>query len=210
MKSRAADGGRVWYAFAWTPLVQVYSPRLQSAPDLASTDLRFGLAHPRLSNNGVYNAVFFESTDPDAGAAAIGRTNVQPVNARASIGGIADGSFDVTLGYESVTIFFREQGARVRYDVPLVNGERFLVPVLFSVGLVAADPHPDTLDLARFLLSNATQERLARYGLRPVVPGFPAPEGGVRVDAPGVHAIEFDWARWREIEDSLPRYEVSG
>ena len=33
--------------------------------DLATDDGKFGFAHPLLSNNGIYNVLFFETVDPE-------------------------------------------------------------------------------------------------------------------------------------------------
>src|SRR5712691_3848402 len=49
--SRNVTGGHVWYAFAWSPLAEVYNPALGSAPDLdfMNTTPMFGFPHPLLS-----------------------------------------------------------------------------------------------------------------------------------------------------------------
>jgi len=130
-RARVEADGPVWRAFAWSPLVEVYHPDLGSPPDLASADYSFGFPHPLLSNNGVYAALLFEQTDPAVGQRALSRTVVQPTNARANIGGVADGSFDVTLGYEAVAAFFQDRGARIAFDVPVIEGQRVTTPVLF-------------------------------------------------------------------------------
>ncbi|HEX2021791.1 MAG TPA: substrate-binding domain-containing protein [Candidatus Thermoplasmatota archaeon] len=204
-RGREVDGGRVWYAFAWTPLVEVYRPAFAEPPDLAASGLRFGLAHPLLSNNGVYNALYFETVDPEAGRRAVERTTVQPTNARSSISALADGSFDVTLGYEAVTLFYQSRGADVRMSLPHLGGERHVVPVLFSAGLVKDHPHDEAERFLRFLFTNETQERLPRYFFRPAS-GDAVPEGGV--DLAQAEAVRYDWSRWEELEASLKAYEV--
>src|SRR5438093_1051916 len=59
--SRSVAGGHLWYAFAWSPLAEVYDPQLSPTPDLAALDTTFGFPHPLLSNNGIYAVVFFEN-----------------------------------------------------------------------------------------------------------------------------------------------------
>jgi len=102
----------VWYAFAWSPLAEVYNPALGAPPDLAFLNTTFGFPHPLLSNNGIYSVMFFENVSAAAGARALAHTVVQPVNARSNILGVVDGTFQVTLGYEGVTLFYKNQGAR--------------------------------------------------------------------------------------------------
>src|SRR5881296_3802360 len=104
--SRSVAGGHLWYAFAWSPRVEVYDPQLSPTPDLATFDTTFGFPHPLLSNNGIYAVLFFENVSAAAGARALAHTVVQPVNARSTILGVADQAFDVTLGYEGVTLFY--------------------------------------------------------------------------------------------------------
>src|SRR6058998_933596 len=116
--SRNVTGGHVWYAFAWSPLAEVYDPALGAPPDLAFINRTFGFPHPLLSNNGIYAVLFFENVSAAAGARALAHTVVQPANARANILGIVDGAFDITLGYEGVTLFYLKQGARVAFDPP--------------------------------------------------------------------------------------------
>ena len=199
------DTGLAWYAFAWSPLVEVYSPRLSETPDLATSGLRYGLAHPTLSNNGVYTVAFFEKVSPEAGQHAKGRTVVQPVNARTNILGVADGSFDVTLGYEAVAKFFQVQGADIQYDIPLVNGNRSTTPVLFSVSLVRDGPHPlEARHFIEFLFAPETQRALAAYHFRSVLH-----ESGVQSHLPeDLPLVLFDWDDWASVEDDLPKYEV--
>jgi ABC-type molybdate transport system substrate-binding protein len=204
-RSRAVDGGHVWYAFAWSPLVEVYGPRFPETPDLATADVKFGLAHPLLSNNGVYNVLYFESLDHEAGMRAIARTTVQPVNARSSINGVADGSFDVTLGYEAVSLLYQAKGAKVASALPDLHGNHSVVPVLVSAGLVKAHQHPDAIRFLRFLFSDETQSGLAKSYYRPVL-GDGVPEGGV--DVAGLDAVRFDWSKWSELEAKLKDYEV--
>src|SRR3989442_2897443 len=99
----------VWYAFAWSPLAEVYDPALGAPPDLAFINTTFGFPHPLLSNNGIYSVMFFENVSAAAGARALAHTVVQPVNARSNILGVVDGAFQVTLGYEGVTLFYKNQ-----------------------------------------------------------------------------------------------------
>ena len=205
-QSRNVSGGHLWYSFAWSPLVEVYRPDLAAAPDLLTTDLRFGLAHPLLSNNGIYNVVFFETVSPEAGARAISLTVVQPVNARATILGIADLSFDVTLGYEAVTQLFVDQGARVSFDFPLLNGTRWTLPVALSVGLVKGHPHPAAMSFVDFLFTPGTQSRLGGFYLNDTLRVTNATLPGV---PPGVRIVQFDWSTWQSLEAALPRYEVT-
>lgn len=202
---REVDGGRVWYAFAWTPLVEVYAPRFDAPPDLATADVTFGLAHPLLSNNGVYNVLFYESLDPAAGRHALARTTVQPTNARSSMNGVADGSFDVTLGYEAVTLLYQGKGARVGSALPRLGGEDVFVPVVASVGLVQGRDHPQARALVHFLFEPQTQAALAAEHWRPVL-GGPAPAGGI--DVSGLEAVTWDWTRWEDLEAKLKDYEV--
>ncbi|MFA5861389.1 MAG: substrate-binding domain-containing protein [Candidatus Thermoplasmatota archaeon] len=205
-KSRSVEGGRIWYAFAWSPLVEVYAPRLGSPPDIGTTDLKVGFAHPLLSNNGVYAALALENVSAAAGEHALAQTRVQPVNARANIGGVADGNFDVTMGYEAVTLYYRGQGANVAYDVPLIMGQRVTTPVLCSVALIHGDSHPQAKQLLSFLFEDATQDALHEYFFRPTLPGHPPVEGSI--DVTGTTSLSFDWSEWSAIKDLLSKYEV--
>ncbi len=200
------DGGRAWYAFAWSPLLEVYSPRLGQAPDLATADVKFGLAHPLLSNNGVYNVLFYETLDPAAGRFALARTAVQPTDSRSTINGIADGSFDLTLGYEAVTLLYQAKGAKVATALPILHGEPRLVPVLFSAALVAHHHNRDAERFIAFLFTHETQSRLGKSYFRSVEPGFPAPAGGANLT--GLAPVTYDWSQWRDLEAKLPDYEV--
>src|SRR5205809_1386481 len=116
-KGSNVTGGHAWYAFAWSPLVEVYDPAFGAPPDLASINTAFGFPHPLLSNNGIYAVLFFENVSAAAGLRALAHTVVQPVNARANILGVAEGDFAVTLGYEAVTLFYVKQGARVNFPL---------------------------------------------------------------------------------------------
>src|SRR5256886_13013516 len=40
--SRSVAGGHLWYAFAWSPVAEVYDPQLSPTPDLATFDTTFG------------------------------------------------------------------------------------------------------------------------------------------------------------------------
>lgn len=205
-QSRAVPGGHVWSAFAWSPLVVVYPEETRAAPDLATTDAAFGFPHPLLSNNGVYVVLFLEATDPSVGERLLAQTRVQPTNARANIGGVADGSFPLTLGYEAVARFFEEQGARIAHDVPSIKGERVTTRVLFSVALIEGSRHPGAPAFARFLFSDEVQTMLARRDFRPVIEGAPMPSNAIPLG--DARIIEYDWERWQSLELSLPRYEV--
>lgn len=207
-RSRDVDGGHVWYAFAWSPLAEVYRQG-SVAPDLASSTQTFGFAHPRLSNNGVYAVIYFESLSPDAGRLALSRTSIQPTNGQANIGGLADGSFDVTLGYEAVTLQYAAKGAKVQQSLPLLDGKRALEPVVFSAGLVRAHAHPGAMEFIQFLFSNETQARLAKNYLRPVLgnASSAAPQGAIDISVADEN-VTYDWGRWQALQDALPRYEV--
>lgn len=198
------NGSAAWYAWAWSPLVEVYSPKLGARPDLASAEIDFGLAHPTLSNNGIYTALFFESVSPEAGSRARSRTVVQPVNARTNILGVADGSFDVTLGYEAVGRFFQNQGARIVFDAPLVDGREASTAILFCVGLVDGPHKEEARRFADFLFRNETQQQLSKYYFRSVYNNTPPPSEL----PPDLEYVQVDWENWRHIEEILPRYEV--
>jgi len=206
-----------WYAFAWSPVVEVYNPRLGSAPDLANLTASFGFPHPQLSNNGVYAVLLFENVSSAAGQRALAHTRVQPTNARTNIGGVADGSFDVTLGYEAVVQTFMDQGANLAYALPLIDGQHVTTRVLCSAALVAPGK-PGGEALLRFLFQPATQERLAKYHFRPVVgaeggAGGSGGSGGGNATAPGVdlagvRIVDFDWTQWEQLDASLERYVI--
>jgi ABC-type sulfate transport system substrate-binding protein len=168
--------------------------------------VKYGLAHPLLSNNGIYNALYFETLDPTAGRHALNHTSVQPVNARATINGIVDGSFDLTLGYEAVTLLYQSKGAQVKTDLPNLHGNRSVLPVLLSAAVVRHHHHPDAERFVRFLFTDETQSRLAKSWFRPVLPGQPDPKGEVNVT--GVPTVAFDWSTWADLEAKLPEYEV--
>lgn len=190
-----------WYTFTWSPLVEVYPPALGSPPDLLTTDRRFGFPHPTLSNNGVYTALFFEEVSRPAGRNALSRTVVQPVNARANILGVADGSFDVTLGYEAVTQFFQDKGAKVAYEFASIGGERVTTPVMFTVAIVQGGREETATEFASLLFANETQAQLAQFHFRSV---SEAPRDSLQ----GTRLVEIDWSKWATWEQVLPRYEV--
>jgi ABC-type Fe3+ transport system substrate-binding protein len=207
-KSREIQGGRIWYAFGWSPLVSVY-PAGRENPDLATVEAQFGFPHPRLSNNGVYAVAFLDAVSPAAGEHLLGQTRVQPTNARATIGGVADGNLELTLGYEAVARFFQGQGASIDYDAPLVAGERATMRVVFSAALIRGeDRHLGAEEFLRYLFSPDAQGRLAAQHIRPVLDGAQGVDGALDVSA--VRTIDVDWSTWHAIEQALPRYEVKG
>ncbi|MHB8632477.1 MAG: substrate-binding domain-containing protein [Thermoplasmatota archaeon] len=166
-ESRVVAGGHYWAAFGWSPIVEAWSPKLSAEPDLARGNETLGLAHPLLSNNGVYVALLFESLhDENAVRRALERTVVQPTNGRATIAGVADGSFQATLGYEAVVTYYQQRGAKVASGVPLMAGRHVTTPVLFSAALVAHHPQGAAEGFLRLLFSPAWQAALPKYGLR--------------------------------------------
>lgn len=204
----SVNGGVAWMAFAWTPVVEVYAPHFASVPDVSNADLRFGLPHPRLSNNGIYNVLLFESVSPEAGQWVLERTVVQPINARTSIGGVVDGSFDVTLGYDAVTKFYQKQGAKVKSGPPNFDGENVTTPVLVTAGLVKGTHEKEAQEFIESLFRPETQANLTRFFFRPVLgpdsdfaSAFPA-EDRVRM-------VHYDWTDWKRIDSAIPRYEVT-
>ncbi|HWG92431.1 MAG TPA: extracellular solute-binding protein [Candidatus Thermoplasmatota archaeon] len=206
--SRPVEGGRIWHAFAWTPLVTVYNPRFEEAPDYATTTAKLGLAHPLLSNNGIYAVVLFEKVSREAGQNALAHAASQPTNARATVNGVADGSYDAALGYEAATRFYQEQGASVRDAIPTINGTQYVVPVLFSAGIVKDHRNPHAKAFIDFLFDSTTQFRLNQFDLRPVLPDYPTASDALPVTGNGIRQVPVDWSRWREFEAALPRYEV--
>jgi ABC-type molybdate transport system substrate-binding protein len=208
LASRVVDDKHIWLAFAWSPLVEVHGPGLPAAPDLATSDAVFGFPHPVLSNNGIYAVLLFESAGIEAGRRALRHTRVQPVNARANIGGAADGSFQLTLGYEAVVRFFQRQGASVSYEVPLLAGQRVTTAALFSVALVRGRRHARAEELARFLFTREAQGMLAKHHFRSVHPRFDTPPDLLDLAAAAPRMIDYDWSRWADLEQALPRYEV--
>lgn len=205
-QSRPVPGGRIWYAFAWSPLVAVHRPG-EGPFDLGTDDGKFGFAHPLLSNNGVYNVLFFEALDPAAGQAALNRTVVQPVNARATIGGVAEGSYDLTLGYEAVGRFYQGRGAKVDLTLPLLDGENVTTPVLFSVALVKNHPHTAAPEFVKTFFQPEVQAQLARSHFRPMAAEAPQPDG---LDLSQANIVHYDWAGWESLEAALADYEVTG
>lgn len=203
-QSRPVPGGRIWYAFAWSPLVEVHRPG-EGPVDLATDDGKFGFAHPMLSNNGIYNVLFFEALSPEAGQAALDRTVVQPVNARATIGGVADGSYDLTLGYEAVGLLYQSRGADVEMSLPVLGNETVTTPVLFSVGLVKNHPHAAAPEFIRTFFQPEVQQELAASHLRPMSPDEDQPDG---LDLEGARMLRYDWVQWAELESALSDYEV--
>ena len=204
-QSRPVPGGRIWYAFAWSPLVEVHRPG-QGPVDLATDDGRFGFAHPLLSNNGVYNVLLFESLDHEAGQAALGRTVVQPVNARATIGGVAEGSYDLTLGYEAIGRYYQGRGARIEMSLPVLANETVTTPVLFSVALVKDHPHTAAPEFVKTFFQPEVQAELAKSHFRPLMPGAPQPAG---LDLAGASMLRYDWTGWETLEAALVDYEVN-
>jgi ABC-type molybdate transport system substrate-binding protein len=204
-QSRPVPGGRIWQAFAWSPLVEVHRPG-DGPVDLATDDGKFGFAHPLLSNNGVYNVLFFEALDPAVGQKALDRTVVQPVNARATIGGVADGSYDLTLGYEAVGRFYQGRGAKIEISLPILANESVTTPVLFSVALVKGHPHVAAPDFVSTFFQPEVQAELAKSHLRPVLAGAPQPSDGL--DVSKARMVQYDWVEWAKLEAALPDYEV--
>lgn len=198
-------GGQAWHAFAWSPLVEVHRPG-EGPVDLATDRSRFGFAHPLLSNNGVYNVLFFESFPPSVGQGALDRTVVQPVNARATVGGVADGSYDLTLGYEAVGRFYQARGADIELSLPVVGGEVVTTPVLFSVAIVKNHPHDQAEAFARIFFKPEVQAELAASHFRPVLGGASQPANGL--DLAQARLLHQDWSQWASLEAALSRYEV--
>ena len=214
--SRNVTGGHAWYAFAWSPLAEVYDPALGAPPDLAFINMTFGFPHPLLSNNGIYAVLFFEnalgSLSKTAGARALAHTVVQPANARANILGIADHTFEVTLGYEGVTLFYQHQGAGVAFDLPLLDGQRFVPPVIFSAALVKGHPNPRALDFINFLFRPEIQSNvnMSPFYFRSVLPPYSDPIGGTPLPATGAVTLNYDWSQWATLESALPKYVIGG
>jgi len=209
-KSANVTGGHVWYAFTWSPLVEVYHPALGGPPDLASINMTFGFPHPLLSNNGIYAVLFYENVSVAAGLRALAHTVVQPANARANILGVAEGDFAVTLGYEGVTLFYAKQGARVTFGLPILGGQDYVTPVIFSAGLVKGHPNPLASDFIDFLFRDTVQANLSRYYFRSVLPNSTAPAGGIPLPAPGAMTIDYNWSNWSALEKALPKYVIGG
>lgn len=203
-----AAGGWEWLVFAWTPVVEVYRADRIEPPDLRSAHLEFGLPHPRLSNNGVYVVLLFETEGSETGRAATERTVVQPINARTSISGVIDGSFDVTLGYESVTKFFQKMGADVRSSPPIFGDDPITTPALMTAGLVAGAREAEARRFIEFLFQPETQDRLADFDLRPIN-ATPDELHDVFPDHPDVGVVTYDWTDVRTIEEAIERYEVT-
>lgn len=204
-QSRPVLGGRIWQAFTWSPLVTVHRPG-DDALDLANGTSSFGFPHPLLSNNGIYTVMLFELVDPAAGQRILARTEIQPVNARANIGGVADGSYDLTLGYEAVARYYIERGAQVESAVPVLGGRNVTTPVLFVAGLVKNSPHSGAESFLRILLSPEVQDEAATYHFRPILADARQPEDAL--DLSGAEVLAYDWEEWDRLEADLPRYEV--
>lgn len=206
LTSREVEGGYVWRAWAWSPLVAVYTPTLGEAPDLATSEVDFGIPDPMLSNNGVYAVVFFEELDPAAGKRALDRTKTQPVNAASNIGGLTDGSFELTLGYEAVALLYQGKGAYIAFDLPRLDGEAHVLPVLMSAGIVNHHRHGDAQRFVDFLFTNETQAGLARHHLRSIDDASETPAGAL--DLSGAKRLDFDWSTWADLEAKLDSYVV--
>lgn len=205
-ESRRLEGGPYWSAFAWTPLVEIYAPSFEAPPDLARDDVRFGFPHPRLSNSGVYNTIVFEAVDPDVGAKVLDETVVQPVNARTTVTGVADGSYEATLGYEAVAAGFAAQGAEVKWGPVRVDGTNLTTPVLCVAALVKGPRNVAAEAFVRLLFTPAVQEAVAAHGFRSVLDAgrrSPPPEMGH-----GVDVVRYDWSQWRGLDQALTKYEV--
>lgn len=204
-QSRPVPGGRIWHAFTWSPLVTVHRPG-DTRLDLAEGDSPFGFPHPLLSNNGIYAVLFFDELDPEAGARILDRTEIQPVNARANIGGVAEGDYDLTLGYEAVARFYQERGAEIELSVPMLAGENVTTPVLFAAALVNEAPHPGAKEFLQLLLSPEVQGKAADYHFRPIIADAEAPDDALDLSA--ARMLRYDWEEWDELEAKLSDYEV--
>src|SRR2546428_657196 len=185
-KSTNVTGGHVWYAFTWSPLVEVYHPAFGGPPDLASINMTFGFPHPLLSNNGIYAVLFYATVSVAAGLRA------------------------VPLGYEGVPLFYAKQGARVPFGLPILGGQDYVTPVIFSAGLVKGHPNPLASDFIVFLFRDTVQANLSRYYFRSVLPNSTAPAGGIPLPAPGAMTIDYNWSNWRALEKALPKYVIGG
>jgi len=206
LMARPVEGGRAWHAFAWSPLVEVYPEGTGDAPDLLASEAAFGFPHPLLSNNGIYAVLFFEDASPEAGQRALAHTRVQPTNARANIGGVGDGSFALTLGYEAVVRFYQTQGAKISYAAPRLGDERVTTPALFAVSLIHGHRHPSAQAFLEFLFTNETQDALGAFHFRSIREN--APTQGDLIDLADVRTIDHDWSKWAELEAALPNYMV--
>lgn len=207
-QSRPVQGGRIWTAFAWSPLVEVYDPGLPGPPDLTRGNERLGLGHPLLSNNGIYVVLLLEAAGPEGAASALSRTVVQPANARATVQGVADGSYDATISYEALVGTFKARGARVADSLPLIDGRQVTAPVLFSAAIVKGHLHEGADAFVSMLFTRSMQARLADYGMRPMVAGVPGPPDAL--DLSGAEILRYDWSNWHELEAKLSDYEVKG
>jgi ABC-type sulfate transport system substrate-binding protein len=94
----------------------------------------------------------------------------------------------------------------VSADLPVLRGERAVVPVIISVGVVHHHQHPDAERFLRFLFTEESQERLAKSYFRPVREGAPDPAG--ELDVNGTPLVAFDWSTWAQLESKLKDYEV--
>lgn len=198
--------GPYWTAFAWSPMVEVYGAHLARPPDLATGHERLGLAHPILSNNGVYVALLYEAVAPEARQAALDRTRVQPSNSKTTIGGVADGSFDAALGYEAVARQFKDRGAAFSTAWPVFSGTQATTPVLFCSALVHGHHHQGATEFLDMLYTPAAQAALGKYYLRPMQAGVPGPAQAMPVE--GVRMVAYDWSHANELAAKLPAYEV--
>lgn len=205
---RGPDHGVIWAAVATSPLVEVYNPAFDAPPDLNRTSTSFGFPHPLLSNNGVYATLFFETTDRAAGRKAVDRTVVQPTNAQANMNGAADGTFDVTLGYEAVAKLFKDgKGAQIEYGFPVVNGRNVTLNVQFSLGLVHNHAHAGWQEFIDHIFDPAVQASFSKYDMRPTLPDVPGPADAL--DLKRASLITYDWSKWQELESRLPVYVVN-
>jgi ABC-type molybdate transport system substrate-binding protein len=203
-QSRPVPGGRIWYAFAWSPLVEVHRPG-DGPVDLANDTSKFGFAHPLLSNNGIYNVLFFEALDRKVGQDTLERTVVQPVNARATIGGVADGSYDLTLGYEGVGLLYQSKGAKIEMSLPVMGNETVTTPVLFSAALVKNHPHVAAEEFIKTFFQPEVQAEVAASNFYPVDGDAPQPKG---LDLSQARMLHYDWSEWADLEAALDDYEV--
>lgn len=194
--SGLVEGG--WRRLAWTPLVEIHRPGVEP-PDLARDRFTLGLPDPRLSSNGVYNVILLDALGPEARVAALERTKAHPITARATVNGVAQGDYDVALGYEAAAKLFQSQGARVAYGYLPYDGERVTTPVVVAGALV--EGRRSALAGA-FLDALASPEGIADFERA----HFRRP--GAQLEDADVRIVTFDWSQWAALEARLGAYEV--
>jgi|GEM_PF-2301942 len=201
--------GRIWYAVAWTPLVEIYSIKnYVQAPDIVrNKNVSFGLSHPILANNGIYVALMLESFPEEVTRDIESRCKYQPANAQATIDGVCTGKYDIAFGYEGTVIEYKKKGYPIDSDVTLVDGKKYCTPVLVSAGIVKKGKTDLALKFIEWMLSEEGQSVFQKFYYRPTCAEYSG--DGVKITN-DVKFVNYNWSKTEEIDSILRKHVLGG